>query len=441
MKVTRTIFADAPPALASICSATGFLRADIWRRFGALGMNGKSALDIRLAITDGGFYAVLAVDGTIRNETTKDAINDIVLYKAAAKERVRRAIAGRTQDQAERKRLYGLLKADLWLQDNFLHRAMRKHFRHGVSHTSNQFIVRSDRHTEETANGMLVVTIKIARKYGADIKLTTTTSGKNVVLKGCNLRIIVKDDRTEIHYATDKGEGRLHGEQALGIDKGYTEAFVDSDGDQHGEGFGKVLTDFSDKAAHTGIARNRLYALEKKHRANGNIAKADRIAANNLGRVKIDTRRTDTQRQLRGIAFKAAHSIVDKAALVVSEDLTSPIASKQQWRGFNRRMGMWAKGSLADALDSVCKQREAEHAQVNAAYTSQIDSETGLLTGKRTGDKFVRENGDVVQADTNAARNVLARISDPQITRYMPYTEVRGILLSRSPAVTGRQVA
>lgn len=441
MKVTRTLFADVPSDIDPICQVTGFLRADIWRRYGALGTVGKSVLDIRSAITDGGFYAGLLVDGTIRAETTKDVLNDIATYKAAAKEKVRRSIAKRTQDPAERNRLYGLLKSDQWLQDPFLHRAMRKHFRHGVSHTSNQFIVRSDRYTTETVDGGLVITIKIARKYGSDIKLTTTTSGKNVDLSGCNLRIIVKDGLTEIHYATDKADGRPHGDQALGIDKGYTEAFTDSDGDEHGKGFGKVLTDYSDKVAATGEARNQLYALEKKLRDSGKTAKADRLLANNLGRRKIDARRDGTQQQLRGIAFKAAHSIVDKAALVVSEDLTSPIAAKQQWRGFNRRMGMWAKGTLADALDSVCKQRDAEHAIVNAAYTSQTDSETGLLTGKRTGDKFVRENGDVIQADKNAALNVLARIGDSQITRSMPHTEVREILLSRSPAVTGRQKA
>ena len=36
---------------------------------------------------------------------------------------------------------------------------------------------------------------------------------------------------------------------------------------------------------------------------------------------------------------------------------------------------------------------------VNGAYTSQMDSQnSGLLTGKRIGDKFHRENGEVMQA-------------------------------------------
>jgi len=119
---------------------------------------------------------------------------------------------------------------------------------------------------------------------------------------------------------------------------------------------------------------------------------------------------------------------------VVSEDLTASIAKKQPWKRYNRRMSGWAKGILAEALDSVCKQRDAKHVLVNGAYTSQMDSTTGLLNGKRVGDKFYRETGDVLQADHNAALNVLARLSDPEIKRFTPYQDVRRILLARSPA-------
>ncbi|QVL47707.1 MAG: transposase [Thiocapsa sp.] len=434
MNVTRTLFADAPSELAPICRAMGFVRADIWRRFGALGSIGKSNLQLRKAIAARDLYGALPVDGTIRNETTKDVLNDILTYKAAAKLKVRQAIAARTTDEVERKRLYTLLKADRWLDDPFLHRQMRKHFRHGVSHTANQFIVRSDKQSTQIVDGRLVIVIHIARKYGRDIRLTTTSSGKRVDLLGCNLRICVKDDGVEIHYATAKGAGRAHGEQALGIDKGYTEAFTDSDGEAHGPAFGAVLTEYSDAAAATGKQRNRLHALEKAHRAKGHHAKADRIRRCNLGRKKIDARRARTQGHLRTIAFQSAHAIVNKAALVVSEDLTSPIAAKVQWKRYNRRMSGWAKGALADALDSVCEQRGAEHVLVNAAYTSQMDSTTGLLQGERVGDKFYRVTGDVMQADRNAALNVLARLSDPEITRFTPYRDVKRLLLARSPA-------
>lgn len=42
---------------------------------------------------------------------------------------------------------------------------------------------------------------------------------------------------------------------------------------------------------------------------------------------------------------------------MVSEDLTAPIALQQAWKRYNRRMSAWARGVLAEALDSVCTQR------------------------------------------------------------------------------------
>ena len=43
---------------------------------------------------------------------------------------------------------------------------------------------------------------------------------------------------------------------------------------------------------------------------------------------------------------------------------------------------------------------------VNPAYTSQMDSKTGLLEGSRDGDKFYHANGEVGQADINAVCNI-----------------------------------
>ena len=81
--VTRTLYAtpSSLPALRAVCDVMAFVRADLWRRYGALGNVGKSAADIRKEVTASGWYAGLAVDGTIRAETTKDAVNDILTYK------------------------------------------------------------------------------------------------------------------------------------------------------------------------------------------------------------------------------------------------------------------------------------------------------------------------------------------------------------------------
>jgi hypothetical protein len=144
MKATRTVYAATVPALLPICKAAGLMRADIWRRYGALGTHGQTtAHDIRKDFA--ALYGHLPIDGTIRNETAKDAINAIFTYRAAAAAKVEQAIFRRTKDEIERKRLYTLLKRGEWLNDPFLHRQMRKHFRHGVS-MSTQPIHRKSTH-------------------------------------------------------------------------------------------------------------------------------------------------------------------------------------------------------------------------------------------------------------------------------------------------------
>ncbi|WP_276940120.1 zinc ribbon domain-containing protein, partial [Ferrimicrobium acidiphilum] len=229
--------------------------------------------------------------------------------------------------------------------------------------------------------------------------------------------------------------------EVIAVDKGYTEAFVDSDGEVHGVGLGEIMTEYSDKASKTGQARNRLYALEQKHREAGRTAKADRIKTNNLGTKKINARKDKVQKRIRNNAFRAAHSVVDKASLVISEDLSRPIAKRRPWKKYNRRMSALARGTLAEALESTTQQRKARHVLVNAAYTSQMDSNTHLLEGKREADKFYCANGDVLQADFNAALNLLHRYSDQEITLYTPHKEVRRVLLARSSGATERQGA
>ena len=438
MKITRILHTETNPEVLALCKHVAGIRADLWRRYGALGTHGRSAGDIRKVAVS--LYSALPIDGTIRNETCKDILNDIYTYRAASEAKVRQAVFKRTTDATERKRLFTLLKRGEWLSDPFLHRQMRKHFRHGVAKCTNQFVVRSDRVQTMMVDGKLCIQIAIASKYGKPIVLTTNSTGRNVNLSNSNLRIIAKCDAVEIHYCTEKTAGRAAGLQAeIGVDKGYTEALVDSNGNKHGTDYGKVMTAYTDKVHKTGQSRGKLHAIEKKHRAAGRIAKADRIKANNLGTIKLNARRELTQKNVRQIAFKAAHAVVDIAGTVAAEDLTSVIANRSpQWKKFNRRMSAWAKGSLAEALESVTKQRGAKLVLVCAAYTSQIDSQTGLLEGRRVGDQFYHKSGDVGHADINAARNVLARLRDPDIGRFTPFKSVRTILLARSSGATER---
>ena len=136
---------------------------------------------------------------------------------------------------------------------------------------------------------------------------------------------------------------------------------------------------------------------------------------------------------VRDKVFKAAHAVVDKAEVVVAEDLTFPISSRKSYgRNMNRRLSAWTKGVIAESLDSVSQRRGSTLALVNCAYTSQVDSRYGVLRGRRKGDSFYCFDGVVLHSDENAARNVLARHYDFEIGRWTSYREVRSILLERT---------
>lgn len=189
-------------------------------------------------------------------------------------------------------------------------------------HTHNQIIVRSDNYTTFQLGGRAWIKIPgLTKGQRIAIPLNSTVAPTGT------LRLILKDDdRLEVHTTIDAEITQDCGERTIGIDKGYSEVLVDSDGEHHGPELGGLLTDTSDK-----------------------------------------------------------------------------LKAKYQRRSL-----------------------------VNPAYTSQIDSRNGCLLGKRQGDRFHCVDGEVLQADQNAARNVLARLTDPEIERFTPYRQVKAILQART---------
>jgi hypothetical protein len=90
------------------------------------------------------------------------------------------------------------------------------------------------------------------------------------------------------------------------------------------------------------------------------------------------------------------------------------------------------KGELQVSLEKISKETGSTLSVVNPAYTSQMCSQTGTLLGLRSGDRFTCYTGVVIQADKNAAMNILHRGSDNELTRWMKYAEVRKVLISRT---------
>jgi len=59
------------------------------------------------------------------------------------------------------------------------------------------------------------------------------------------LRVIIKDGVVEVHYLANNHKHASCGTEVIGVDKGYSEVFADSEAEFHGEGFSKLLTPIS----------------------------------------------------------------------------------------------------------------------------------------------------------------------------------------------------
>jgi hypothetical protein len=158
--------------------------------------------------------------------------------------------------------------------------------------------------------------------------------------------------KLEIHHAVPEAKAcvtRPCGLREIGIDKGYTEVFTDSDGQRYGLGLGAMLTTKTDANKVRCRGRQTLAALADKHLVKGRYRKHARIEQHNLGRQKIARQKACHRAEVRTKAFTATHAVVDKAAALVVEDLSRPIVGYDRGKNMNRRLSGWVTGLFQEA--------------------------------------------------------------------------------------------
>lgn len=274
------------------------------------------------------------------------------------------------------------------------------------------------------------------------IPLTTKNKPKG------SFKVILKDGRCELRvnnkYQVVADVSKPH--KAIGVDKGYTEVFTDNTGERHGEGFGKLLTKKSDFLDEKYKNRNKLFAIMKKAREAGDIKKANNIKSNNLGNKKLNKQKEVMKAELKEKIYSAAKKIAQKASIIAIEDLTFKTKAKKgkkakRGKKTNRLLSSWIKGVIDEAIIKYCFIYGTKLVYVNAAYTSQGDSRYDCaLMGTRIGDSFIGFDEVVLDADINAAINILARLYDKEINLYTPAEKVKEILIHRAEAVLSASV-
>ena len=405
--------------LSELAKRLSVVRKHVWNKYGSVNGAEKSAYDARNEMQSVGHD--FNVTRRMWQATTLDVMRNIAAYRAACKVEVKKAIFKRTDDKDEQKRLFTVLKSDQWASDRYLSRKMRKAYCHGQTSVANQIALDSQCYTWSAPGWLSVMSLVKGKRIAIPL-------ASNRQIRG-NIRLIINPDGVAVHHTVEAELGRPCGTRTIGIDKGYTEAFVDSDGDFHGKGLGKLLSAQSDRNKIVYQARNKLFQIAKE----SSPAKRSRIVKNNLGRKKLDKRKTRHDAAVNKSIYTAVHRVVDKAKLIGVEDLTAVIKSnKRIGKDGKRRLSGWVKGLMAEAITNVSHRRCSSVHLVCSAYSSQECRNCGCL-GKRSGDVFHCDICRVdTQADWNAAGTVLNRISDPEIDRYMPYRKVKQLLLART---------
>ncbi|MHC5825646.1 MAG: zinc ribbon domain-containing protein, partial [Nostoc sp.] len=266
------------------------------------------------------------------------------------------------------------------------------------------------------------------------LKLPTTLKAE---IKG-QFRLIKRSGKWYIHYTSDiESAGKREAGLDIGVDRGYSEVYATSSNDNArfiGGDFGKLQTSESDYRKELGVKRNKIRSIFNKTIAKGDSAKSDRIKRNNLGRVKWNARELSFKGRIKTLVFTATVELMhDAIKSVAYEDLTEQFSSKaRRSKRAKRNLNSWCKGIVVDALTQVSSRVGCTVVSVNPCYTSQLDSRHGILLGVRSGDKFTCFDGVVLQSDTNAADNILARMGDNEITRFLKHTVAKEILLERT---------
>lgn len=100
---------------------------------------------------------------------------------------------------------------------------------------------------------------------------------------------------------------------------------------------------------------------------------------------------------------------------------------------YNRKLSAWCRGKLQERISFKALAEGFRHKQVNPAYGSQTCPKCDFVDRRnRTLDKFTcLHYRHEAQADQVAAENYARRWDDHEIGLYMPYSQIKTLLLDR----------
>ena len=302
---SQNLTASKHDRLAAIAERCGNVRRETWVRYGGLGGLGRTHRDIRDEdwMSGSSLGAETKLPARIWKATLGDSLNAIKANRTAAIAECIKVIWRSQSTDSEKKQLSKTLNHGAWLKNPLLHRLMRKHWPHGKSNVYNQIVFDVQGYTCFILNGQFW------------IKISSLVSGQRIAIPlgkfnhpitGA-IRIRIRDDgEVDILYTVNEADACVNrpcGTREIGIDKGYSEVFTDSDGQRHGEELGELLLKESDHLKDVYAARQKIESVVKKAEKKGKHAKAERIKKNHLARKKLNARKRRHRQKVRTKIF------------------------------------------------------------------------------------------------------------------------------------------
>jgi len=288
------------------------------------------------------------------------------------------------------------------------------------------------------------------------IKIMSNTKNKrlcfkvntNYRFKG-NICLKIMHDRIVISRAIDIETKPIEYEQnIIAIDRNKINMFDTNNAHSYGEWFGELSDVHSDLLYEVNKKRqpyhSKIKELEnKENKTEKDIQKINNIKKFNLGKVKYDKRKNRFDENMRKYINSTIKDLINKEnpkEIVVERlDFTVPNKNKSKKKRFskktNRKLSSWAKGIVIDRLKYNTELNEIKLTEVNAAYTSQECPFCHHL-GEKRNDIFYCPNRQCeanvgVHSGHMAAKVILQRSSDKEITLKTKHKDVKKILLKR----------
>jgi putative transposase len=284
-----------------------------------------------------------------------------------------------------------------------------------------------------------------------------------------DIQLILDRDkkRLEVHRAIKAVAHNIRKPQKqLGMDKGLATLISCSSGQEYGVDFSKLVGAEVERINDRNTNRNEYiqlakelreeksalqekldkdYSTKTKKRIRQRIGSLEcqiaHLEKHHLGRKLYHRQHERKQRNMERVMNTSIRQmlVAEDPDVLVKEDLTFtreklPKASNRYEAKVRRKLSSWTKGRLDKRIEYLCGSLGIQTIDVNPAYTSQFCPRCGAQFSERKGahhETAVCPNCGEMNANTAAAVNILQRADDKEITKYMPYKNVKLILEDR----------